>query len=220
MRHFIPALALLALGAACVPRVRLPEPPSEYAPLPARLAAYKDLQPASSIVVSTLSQYAAPYGTGYSYSTGSLALRGGWRIYDPRDLLTVVREDSPTARYTHGWSGKESIASPGIFLSGTGIIVGGLAMMAGLLANPILFLGGLGVVVVSSAAALVFAIISRSAADDLNAAFGSYQESLLQRLRLTPEDLESEKGGRPTGDERKPSKILYHLSTPNPRPGS
>jgi hypothetical protein len=220
MRQFLPVLAFVVLGTGCLERVRLPDPPPEDAPLKTRIAAYRALEPTAS-ALTTVYQYGVSTGTSYDF----VLLRGGWRVSDPRDLLTVVRDDSVTAKYTRDWEAKRNIYLPGLMLCGAGVGVGLVTAVGGLVVTggqapmgPILGTAGVGMFLVSIAASGVFAIIAGFANLDRNAAMAAYHDSLVQRLRLAPEDLEQGGGVEGGEKDRKLQKIRYERLPANLRP--
>ena len=187
MKAVASALVVLAC-AGCHSHVQLRVPP-RTAPLRERVAAARKLLP--KVMSST-------YQGGVKTSVDFLQLNDGRRVYYPQDLLPVVAPDSPTASAAktaasnRKWATRATYSGVPLFVTGLGYTMHTLVTNSQNneeFSKPKLMLGGT-LIVASVVAGVVYAIMSTRAADETTTAYTTYEDALLDNLRICIEKKE------------------------------
>lgn len=84
--------------------------------------------------------------------------------------------------------------------------------------SSISFIGGTALIGLASVGVLIGVFQELMAYRDRTTAFATYPQSLAERLRVTPEDLEAERSGDHADTDRNVTKIRYDTLPANLRP--
>lgn len=188
-RRFWAAMSLLAcLNQACgVQRVTLTAPPSD-APLDERIAAFENLEATGH----EYHQGDASLGSrqGSAAAPTALVLRDGTRVYDPRDLRPLLREDSESAAAIADYSRRRKRRLPFLVTSAITTPLGFFGALLGAVAwgeepavKPIA-LTGIGLLVVGIATGIGAAVHGVKMRRAKKRTLRNYDRDLLIRLDL------------------------------------
>jgi hypothetical protein len=186
-----------SLVTACASHVDLVAPAAS-APVNERIAAYEQLKGLSydtrTVTTTTTMNGSAAGATSTAYFTDDMHLANGTRVFYAQDILKVVPEESITARYASAARSKRSTAI-WLTLAAVASVVGGafLAIVPVATAqygqvNPIPIVFGANLALGAIGLGIAAKVVGESGEHDKAQAFETYNTSLLQRLRLCPQN--------------------------------
>ncbi|MFO0651582.1 MAG: hypothetical protein U0326_35500 [Polyangiales bacterium] len=184
---------LMIATGGCLTRVTLPQAPPRTAPIAERARFYQSYRPSSVWGTTT---YSNGFGGPVPVATrwDALVLSNGAVVEDPRDLVRVVGEDSPTAAAA-AESARNTRISEALVWGGVGAsVVGAVLALVSLTSRdasvdgpgvPTLFWVGAGISIGGSLAISTGRwAFGSSASSTRAAAFGGYDGALRARLDL------------------------------------